>query len=320
MRKQIIIICFLLTLLSACGKTAVPNAGSSEGEALPSEDAPGTVSFTDDLGRSVTVPQPRRAAALIGSFADIWRLAGGKETLAAAAGDAWTQFDLELGPEVVNLGGVKEINTELLFAAQPDLVLASSNTAANVALLDLLEEAGLPTAYFNVSSFEDYLRMLEICTQLTNCPENYERYGTAVQSQVDAARERADGSAPTVLYVRATGSSCKVKNSQDSVLGEMLADLGCVNIADSASSLLENLSLEVIVDQDPDFIFAVVQGSDTTKAEALLNASLLSHPAWASLTAVQEGRFHIMDQRLYNVKPNADWGTAYEQLADILYP
>ena len=230
-----------------------------------------------------------------------------------------SQFDLGLGPEVVDLGGVKEINTEMLFAVQPDLVLASSNTAADVALLDLLEEAGLTAAYFNVSAFPDYLRMLDICTQLTGCPENYDQYGAAVETQVEAARSRADGSAPTVLYVRATGSSCKVKNSQNSVLGEMLADLGCVNIADSASGLLENLSLEIIMDQDPDFIFAVVQGSDTAKAEALLDAALLSHPAWASLRAVREGRFHVMDQRLYNVKPNADWGKAYEQLADILY-
>ena len=43
-------------------------------------------------------------------------------------------------------------------------------------------------------------------------------------------------------------------------------------------------------------------------------------PAWQELTAVREGRYHVMDQRLYNVKPNARWGEAYEKLADILYP
>lgn len=318
--RTIVICCMLLALLSACGGSSAPRAVPGDAVTSPAE-APSGVSFTDDLGRAVTVAEPpRRVAVLIGSFADIWCLAGGKDTLVAAAGDAWTQFDLGLGPEVADLGAIKEINTEALFAAQPDLVIASSNTAADVALLDLLEEAGLTAAYFNVSSFPDYLRMLDICTQLTGCPENYERYGAAVQAQVDTARDRADGSAPTVLYVRATGSSCKVKNSRDSVLGEMLADLGCVNIADSAAGLLENLSLEVIVEQDPDFIFAVVQGSDPSKAEALLDATLLSHPAWASLTAVREGRFHIMDQKLYNLKPNANWGIAYEQLANILYP
>ena len=310
-RKQMIALCLALAaLLSACGGGEAPEA-SAETSAI---------TFADDLGRTVSVERPERVAVMTGSFADIWCLAGGKETLVAAAGDTWTLFDLDLGPEVVNLGGVKEIDTELLFAAQPDLVIASSNTGAGTALLDVLEAAGLPSAWFSVSSFQDYLRILEICTRLTGCPENYERYGSAVQDQVEAARARADSSAPTVLYVRATGSSCKVKNSRDSVLGEMLADLGCVNIADSEAGLLENLSLEVIVEQDPDFIFAVVQGSDPTKAEALLESTLLSHPAWASLTAVQEGRFHVMDQKLYNLKPNAEWGTAYEKLADILYP
>ena len=42
-------------------------------------------------------------------------------------------------------------------------------------------------------------------------------------------------------------SSGKVKNSENSVLGEMLAALGCVNIADSDASLLEELSMEAIL-------------------------------------------------------------------------
>ena len=50
--------------------------------------------------------------------------------MVAAADDAWTSFDLNLGEAVVRLGGVKQINLEQLAAAQPDLVLASSNTAA----------------------------------------------------------------------------------------------------------------------------------------------------------------------------------------------
>lgn len=315
MRRRMWVIVMVL-LLTGCGKAEIPPPAGG----LPADDFPAEISFTDDLGRNVTVGRPQRVAALIGSFADIWCLAGGKESLVAAAGDTWTSFSLDLGPEVADLGAVKSIDVERLLAAEPDLVLASSNTAADVALLDLFDSAGLNTAYFQVSSFEDYLHMLTICVQLTGCPENYERYGTDVEKQVTAARSRADGSAPTVLYVRATGSSCKVKNSRDSVLGEMLADLGCVNIADSESELLENLSLEVIIERDPDYIFAVVQGSDPSRAEALLESTLLSHPAWQTLSAVKEGRFHVMDQALYNLKPNANWGVAYERLADILYP
>ena len=78
--------------------------------------------------------------------------------------------------------------------------------------------------------------------------------------------------------------------------------------------------MEVILQEDPEHIFLVLQGSDPTQAEALLEKTLLSNPAWEMLTAVQEGRLHIMDPALYNLKPNDRWGEAYEKLADILYP
>ena len=99
----------------------------------------------------------------------------------------------------------------------------------------------------------------------------------------------------------------------------MLADLGCVNIADSDESLLENLSMEAILAADPDKIFIVMQGSDQAKVQNTLEQSLLSNPAWQQLSAVQAGEVYYMDQSLYNVKPNARWGEAYEGLADILY-
>ena len=263
---------------------------------------------------------PQRAAALIGSFADVWCLAGGQETLVAAAEDSWTQFELELDESVTNLGEVKTPNVEALLAADPDFVLGSAKTAADVELMDLLEELGIPVAYFDISSFGDYLRMLDICTRLTGCPDNYQLYGARVEAQVEVARGRAQDPGPRVLYIRATGSSCKVKGSSDFLLGEMLSDLGCVNVADSETSLLEELSLEAILAADPDYIFVVLQGSDDSDARETLEKTLLSNPAWGSLRAVREGRFHTLEHSLYNLKPNARWGEAYEKLADILYP
>ena len=279
-----------------------------------------TLVLTDDLGRSVTIErQPQRVAALIGSFADIWCLAGGADSLAAAADDTFRKFDLPISPDTINLGATKDISLEKLLAAQPQLVIASCSTAEQVALEPMLSQMGLNTVYFDVDSFEDYLRMLRVCTQITGCEENYARYGEDVQAQVDAARARADGSRPTVLYVRATGSSCRVKGSEGSVLGEMLHAMDCANIADSEESLLENLSIEAILQADPDFIFVVEQSADPDAAKAVLEKTLFSNPAWQTLTAVREGRVHVMDGSLFNLRPNSRWGEAYEQLAEILY-
>ena len=308
MKKKL---CVLLTLLclTGCG-----------GQRTETPAQMGAYTFEDDMGRTVTLDAPKRVAALTGSFADIWCLAGGTDSLVAAAGDSWTSFDLPLSKDVTNLGAIKTPDLEHLLAAAPDLVLLSSNTAAQLALVEPLEQAGLTVACFNVTHFAEYLRMLEICTDLTGDTAAYERHGLSLREQIENARARADGSTPTVLYIRATGSSCKVKNSRDTVLGEMLADLGCINIADSEESLLEQLSLEQIIRSDPDYIFAVLQGADSSAAKQTLETTLLSNPAWQSLTAVREGRFHVLEHRLYNLKPNARWGEAYEKLADILYP
>ena len=64
----------------------------------------------------------------------------------------------------------------------------------------------------------------------------------------------------------------------------------------------------------------VMQSADPEDAKKTLEKTLFSNPAWETLTAVKEGRYHVMEQNLYNLKPNGRWGEAYEKLADILYP
>ena len=305
MKNRIISLLLVLSLLlSACG------GGGTAG----SETA---VTFTDDLGRAVTVDRPERVAALLGSFAQIWMLSGGR--VCATADDAWEDLDLALPEDTVNLGNTKQLSLELLLASQPDLILASTNTRQNMEWRETLEATGIPVAYFDVADFDDYLRLLKLCTGITGREDLYEEYGLAVQARIEAVLAKREGeTAPTVLCMRASASGVTVKNSRDNVLGEMLHSLGCVNIADSDERLLENLSLEQILLADPDFIFIVQRGDDAAGMREYVERNLESDPAWSHLTAVREGRVYFMDKNLYNLKPNHRWGEAYEKLEEIL--
>ena len=324
MKRHVLSSILLLSLLlSACGGLAARPAESQPGDGSRPADVSseaGKITFTDALGQEFSVDPPERAAVMIGSFADVWVLAGGEDALAATANDAWESYGLELEEEVVNIGSPMKPNVELVLGSEPDLIIASSLSPSNLELKETFDNAGIPAAYFDVSSFQDYLDLLDLFTRLTGHPERYAQYGTAVQEQVDGAilRRAVYDYIPTVLTIQVSGSSVKVKNSEDNVLGPMLKDLGCLNIADGDDSLLEDLSLEAILRDDPNYIFAVYHGTDEGAARANLEESLLSNPAWASLSAVEGGRFHILERRMYSLKPNALWGDAYEQLADIL--
>lgn len=302
----------------AAGETAGTEEISFTGEAEDSQTATEEITFTDDLGREVSVASADRVATLIGSFTDIWMLAGGE--VVAAANDSWESLELDLGEDVVNLGSILEPDVEQLIAAQPDLVLASANTDADVAMEEVLTQAGITVAYFDVADFDSYLHMLEICTKITDRADLYEKNGLLVKEEIEETKKRVDGSTPTVLFLRASSQSVKAKGSEGNVCGEMLADLGAANIADSDESLLDDLSMEAIIAADPDYIFVTIQGTDSEAARNNVEELLVSNPAWNALTAIQNGNYYWLDKRLFNLKPNAKWGEAYRQLADILYP
>ncbi len=306
------VMCALACVTTGC------RAGNHSSTAQDMDGNVAAMTFIDDMGRSVTVTEPKRVAALLGSYADIWYLAGGE--VCASADDAWDDFALPMAEDAVNLGMTKELNLEKLFEADPDFVLASSNTKGNVEWMDTLEAAKIPVAYFDVSDFDDYLRMLKICTDITGRPDLYEENGRMIEDQIDAVIAKSQeriaktGKAPTVLSLRASSTYIRAKNSQGNVLGEMLKALGCVNIADSDESLLENLSVEHIIEQDPDYIFFIQQGDNAEGTKANIESFIADNPAWSELTAVKEGRVHLMEKSLYALKPNDRWGEAYEIL------
>jgi iron complex transport system substrate-binding protein len=288
-------------------------------QAVSEEDA---VTFTDDLGQTLTLAQkPSRVAALLGSFAQVWQLAGGE--VIATADDAWDDLGLVLPENTANLGNTKRLNLELLLTAQPDFILASTNTRQNMEWQEILESMQVPVAYFDIDDFEDYLRLLDVCTEITGRKDLYETYGVRVQEQIDAviaqSQERvAQKGAPKVLCMVASASAVYAKNSEGNVLGAMLKTLGCVNIADSEKLLLENLSLEHILVSNPDYIFFVQRGDDTEGMKAYVKELLMENPAWSQLTAVKNDRVYFMEKNLFNLKPNHRWGEAYEIMEEIL--
>lgn len=309
------IISTFLAFMAVCCMPFFASCGEADGQ---KEEL---ITVTDALGREVSVPaSPARVASLLGSFSDVWLLAGG--VLCASADDAWEDFGLDL-EDTSNIGGAHSPSLELLIAADPDLVIASASTAAHIEMSEPLENMGIAVLYFDVDNFYDYLEMLDVCTDITGRKDLYEQNGVAIASEIEQIKEKyAAADIPSeerrVLLLRASSGKVKAKGSEGTILGEMLHDLGCVNIADSERSLLETLSAESVIMSDPHHILVVTMGSDTQAAKKAVSDMLSSDPAWNTLTAVKEGRLHFMDKKLFNLKPNSHWAEAYGVLYETL--
>lgn len=274
-------------------------------------------SFVDSNGRETTVAySPERVVSLQGSFAETWLVAGG--SLVGVTDDAIDDLSLDVGDAAL-LGTVKQPDTEILLSLNPDFVIMSSDIAGHKDVAALLDSVGIAYAFFRQETFDDYLRMLDIFTTLTEKRENYEKYGEALKTRIDdvVARAQAVQNKPEVLFVRARSQGVSAK-AYDHTVCTILKDLGVVNIAAKYPSLLENLSLEEIIRQDPDFILVTFMG-DEESAKKYLVKEWESNPAWSGLSAVKQHGYVFLQKDLYHFKPNARWADAYETLFEILF-
>ena len=292
---------------------SAPESASSQLESV------GEVSITDSNGTQITLDTSApRVVAAYGSFAEAWLLAGGE--LCGVTQDALEQRDLGLPEDIAVVGTVKEPNAEEIIALEPDLVLLASDITAQADIRDVLENAGLACAFFQVDTFADYAFMMEQLCAITGREDLYEENVTQVGQQIEEAQANAalSSTRPNVLLIRAFSTGIKAK-TDDELAGAILKDLGAHNIADDHPSMLEDLSLEEVIAADPDYIFVTTMG-DEQKALDYLNGLIQQNPAWSELSAVKEDRYIVLPKDLFHYKPNNRWGESYQYLGEILYP
>lgn len=310
LKRQLCFLFFCCIFLSGCSR-----ATTQEPEASASQ-MPEAVSFSDDLDNNVTIANPQKTAVLSGSLADAWLLAGG--SVYATTEDTWSISNISLDPDTISLGSLSSRNLEAMISNDIDFVILSANIPYHIKLKEQLKAADIPTAYFDVETFDDYARMMKIFTDITGRSDLYDENVLTLRTAIEEQISRSDGSHPSVLFLRAYSKGVKAKDSS-SMTGTMLHDLGCINIADSDSVFSENLSLEAIIAASPDYIFVTTMGNSEAAAQKSLDKLLISNPAWSSLDAVQQGNYYVLPKELFQNKPNKRWPESYRFLADILY-
>lgn len=308
-KKSIIIAVVIVVLLIFISGAVETNKPESSGEYF---------TFTDSEGEIVELShKPQKTAVLFSSLAECWIEAGGE--VYVTVGESVERGLVKEETELVDKGAGKTVDTEKLISLEPDFVICSADIASHRDVASALKKAKIPVAMLRMDTFEDYLTILRTLTKITGKTENYEQFGENAKSEIEqiiSGGKRENN--PKILFVRSGSSysSAKAKKADDNFAAKILEDFGCVNIADKAEVLLDNLSTEVILKENPQYIFVSVMG-DYDNSKAYMQ-ELLAKKEYASLDAVKNGRVYFLPKELFQYKPCGRWAESYRYISSIL--
>ena len=308
---------FLLALfpLFSGGSQELPLDAISSDMAILDESET-TVTFREADGSIVELPKhPGRPIVALNSILDLWYMSGGS-SLARVRGSINVP---EEAAELPILGSIGNLNTELMMELEPDF-LVFTTSEAQLKARELFSGEGVLSVAISYNTYDDFRVVLDLFTRLNGRDDLYEELLMPIQRGVQGIINQVpDGEGPSVCILFASTRYVKVE-TENTITGDYCKDLGARNIyAGRKGESRVELSLEYILEQDPDLIFVTTMG-DVEKCRARMDKDIIASDIWGDLSAVRNGRFFYLDKSYSIYKPNRFYPEAYRIMAEYLYP
>jgi len=284
---------------------------------LPAQQGNG-VAITDTRDRALRFDQPVSRVAACSSFA--------LETLVALGVDPVARFDVPpvYPPEAESIPVVARSHgtgpdVEQLLAADPDVILL--HDVFHAFADDVQRSTRTPVLLHRVDSINDIRQHITMLAELTG----REPQGKQLNDEIDHtlrwinSQPRPDA-APRVVSLFGTNDAWFAHRG-NAFMGDLLDTLGADNIAADKQAhdryrSLAPVDVEQLITLDPQVIF-ITQYND---ADDSVVTDLMNHPAFRALTAVRNGRVHVLDAPIYTSHAGPRVGQALRTLYAHLYP
>ncbi len=333
----LLVIALICTCLAGCGTaqptaTAAPAEVPAEATAEAPEEAPAEEpaarEFTDDCGRTVTLPAEIKAIAVSGPLTQVYvfplcpeLMVGYSNAFSVAAQKYIPQEFLSL-PELGQLYGDKgTMDLEALLAAAPDVVIDVGEAKGSIKedFDALTEQTGIPFVHIDatVATAPGAYERLGELTGKTEKAAELAAWCTKTYADISAMMEKvdADGARKSILYclgdkgqnVLALGS---FHAETVNMLGNNLAELAEV----VSSGMGNEVDMEQLILWNPDIIVF---------APASVYSSVGEDPAWQQMKAIADGEYFETPEGPYGwlaSPPSVQRYLGMLWLAELMYP
>jgi iron complex transport system substrate-binding protein len=323
MLKKILIFTVLVAVLAACTPQVTPTAAPAATEVpaaeatatlAPTEPAEAPLTFTDGLGREITLNGPAQSVvSLAPSNTEILFAIGAGEQVVGR--DEFSDYPAEAASIDKVGGSFGEYSSEAIIALKPDLVLAAEINPPE--LVKQLEDLGLTVYYLkNPTTLEEMYTNLEIVGQLTGL--DVTDLVASLKARVAAVDEKVAplSSRPTVFYEIDASDATKPYTYGPGTFGDLLISrAGGANLVTVAgiTDPYPQVSLEQVVATNPSIIILGDAAWGTTPE------AVKARSGWDTLNAVMNDQIFPFDDNLVS-RPGPRLVDGLEQLAKLLHP
>lgn len=245
------------------------------------------VSVVDDLGRTVSLPEPaHRIVSLAPSLTETLFAIGAGDAVAGVTSYCTYPEEAVRKPHV---GGMVNPSLEAIVALRPDLIVLSME--GNVREdFDRLTALGTPVFVSNPRSFAGIRASIGQLGTLTGRTEAASALAAALAAgEAEVVRSVSGPGVRTLLIVSIRPL---IVAGGKTFLNELLETAGATNLAARFPATYPTLSREAVLSEDPDLLLV--------SSEVVADTGLLfeEFPEWTSLKAAQRNRIHRVDSDL----------------------
>lgn len=262
-------------MLQGCGKAQPVSSGSG---------FPMTV--TDDLGRQVTINKaPQRIVSLDPATTETLFALGLGDKLVGVTEYCNYPAEALAKPKI---GGFSTPNSELIVAAQPDLVLATNMHQDNI---PQLEKAGLTVVATNPVNMDQVIEKIRLIGRVTGVAGKADNLASDMQQRINLidakVKDLPDAQKPVVLFE--IWPDPLTTGGAKSFINSLIVTAGGKNIAFDVEQDWVNFSQEMVLARNPQVIIFCYHGASLQSTE-----QIKARMGWDQIDAIKNNRVYFL--------------------------
>ena len=245
------------------------------------------LTVVDDRGAALELAGPaRRIVSLAPHITELLFAAGAGDSVVGVV--AYSNYPAA-AQRLPKVGDVNALDLERIVALKPDLVMVWQQGSPQ-AQLDVLSALGLPVYYNQPRSLDEIARTLERFGALAGTRRTADAAARAFRQRLAALRAHYRGRDTVTVFHQIWDQPLMTVNGEH-LISQVLALCGGRNVFGDLPPLVPHVSIEAVLDADPEVIGAAGTGSAA-------QAGLGLWSGWPRLRAIARGNVYVIDPDL----------------------